>query len=215
MFILIELMKYIFVKHPINKKGDWKKYHLYFVNFLQAHSPCTWHIFLIFYLAGENCLWWGNQQQFLFIKEGMLKILVITTPFQFYSQQLNYLNVSSAVKMNIFQFTNILLPLEQFCFHYLSLPIMCIKNENPYKVISNQSSRVRNYLLICFSSLTRETMYILRVKIHSAAAAAAAKSLQSCLTLCDPTDGSPQGSSVPGILQARTLEWVAISFSNA
>ena len=46
-------------------------------------------------------------------------------------------------------------------------------------------------------------------------AAAAAKSLQSCLTLCDPTDGSPPGSPIPGILQARTLEWVAISFSNA
>ena len=44
---------------------------------------------------------------------------------------------------------------------------------------------------------------------------AAAKSLQSCPTLCDPTDGSPPGSPVPGILQARTLEWVAISFSNA
>ena len=43
----------------------------------------------------------------------------------------------------------------------------------------------------------------------------AAKSLQSCLTLCNPTDGSPPGSPVPGILQARTLEWVAISFSNA
>ena len=46
------------------------------------------------------------------------------------------------------------------------------------------------------------------------AAAAAAKSLQSCPTLCDPIDGSPPGSPVPGILQARTLEWVAISFSN-
>ena len=45
--------------------------------------------------------------------------------------------------------------------------------------------------------------------------AAAAKSLQSCQTLCDPIDGSPPGSPVPGILQARTLEWVAISFSNA
>ena len=44
---------------------------------------------------------------------------------------------------------------------------------------------------------------------------AAAKSLQSCPTLCDPIDGSPPGSPVPGILQARTLEWVAISFSNA
>ena len=44
---------------------------------------------------------------------------------------------------------------------------------------------------------------------------AAAKSRQSCPTLCDPIDGSPPGSAVPGILQARTLEWVAISFSNA
>ena len=48
-----------------------------------------------------------------------------------------------------------------------------------------------------------------------AAAAAAAKPLQSCPTLCSPIDGSPPGSSIPGILQARTLEWVAISFSNA
>ena len=47
------------------------------------------------------------------------------------------------------------------------------------------------------------------------AATAAPKSLQSCLTLCDPTHGSPPGSPVPGILQARTLEWVAIAFSNA
>ena len=47
------------------------------------------------------------------------------------------------------------------------------------------------------------------------AAAAAAKSLQSCLTLCNPIDGSPPGPAVPGILQARTLEWVAISSSNA
>ena len=50
---------------------------------------------------------------------------------------------------------------------------------------------------------------------QSGTAAAAAKSLQSCPTLCNPTDGSPPGSPVPGILQARTLEWVAISFSNA
>ena len=48
-----------------------------------------------------------------------------------------------------------------------------------------------------------------------AIAAAAAKSLQSCPTLCDPIDGSPPGSPIPGILQARTLEWVATSFSNA
>ena len=51
--------------------------------------------------------------------------------------------------------------------------------------------------------------------MSSLAAAAAAKSLQSCPTLCDPIDGSPLGPPVPGILQARTLEWVVISFSNA
>ena len=51
--------------------------------------------------------------------------------------------------------------------------------------------------------------------IYMSAAAAAAASLQSCPTLCDPIDGSPPGSPIPGILQARTLEWVAISFSNA
>ena len=49
----------------------------------------------------------------------------------------------------------------------------------------------------------------------AAAAAVAARMLQSCPTLCDPIDGSPPGSTIPGILQARTLEWVAISFSNA
>ena len=54
--------------------------------------------------------------------------------------------------------------------------------------------------------------YVIRA---AAAAATAAKSLQSCPTLCDTIDGSPPGSTVPGILQARTLEWVAISFSNA
>ena len=53
------------------------------------------------------------------------------------------------------------------------------------------------------------------VRYGCAAAAAAAKSLQSCPTLCEPIDGTPPGSPVPGILQARTLEWVAISFSNA
>ena len=59
---------------------------------------------------------------------------------------------------------------------------------------------------------------LLSLQLHycpcSFAAAAAAKSLQSCPTLCDPIDGSPPGSPIPGILQARTLEWVAISFSN-
>ena len=57
--------------------------------------------------------------------------------------------------------------------------------------------------------IARRNINNLRYKV------AAAKLLQSCPTLCDPIDGSPPGSHVPGILQARTLEWVAISFSNA
>ena len=69
--------------------------------------------------------------------------------------------------------------------------------------------------------LTEMPLYALMVTLHSllsyvpAATATAAKSLQSCPTLCDPIDGSPPGFPVPGILQARILEWVAISFSNA
>ena len=63
---------------------------------------------------------------------------------------------------------------------------------------------------------TRYHLMLVRMAaIKKSAAAAAAKSLQSCPTLCDPIDSSPPGSPVPGILQARTLEWVAISFSNA
>ena len=57
-------------------------------------------------------------------------------------------------------------------------------------------------------------MLVIRLVAYKCVAAAA-KSLQSCPTLCDPIDGSPPGSPVPGILQARTLEWVAIPFSNA
>ena len=68
---------------------------------------------------------------------------------------------------------------------------------------------MRNLLLSLQNS--DNFLYNINLKI---AAATAAKSLQSCPTLCDPIDGSPPGSPVPGILQARTLEWVAISFSN-
>ena len=72
------------------------------------------------------------------------------------------------------------------------------------------------YVCTCAHTHTHtHTLLILLLWRTLAAAAAAAKSLQSCLTLCEPIDGSPLGSPVPGILQARTLEWVAISFSNA
>ena len=63
--------------------------------------------------------------------------------------------------------------------------------------------------------MDRSGLNFMRVSVQLAAAAAAPKSLQSCPTLCDPIDGIPPGSLVPGILQARTLEWAALSFSNA
>ena len=73
-----------------------------------------------------------------------------------------------------------------------------------------------NYESLLWPHVKKSLMLPCRsLKLKAAAAAAAAKSLQSCSTLCDPIDGSPPGSPVPGILQARTLEWVVISFSNA
>ena len=77
-----------------------------------------------------------------------------------------------------------------------------------YEKLVTTSRRIHWSVLFSVVSLCIQNRY-------SAAAAAAAKSLQSCPTLCDPIDGSPPGFAVPGILQARTLEWVAISFSNA
>ena len=62
---------------------------------------------------------------------------------------------------------------------------------------------------------SKDSSFLLTLFTSNAAAAAAAKLFQTCPTLCDPIDGSPSGSPIPGILQARTLEWVAISFSNA
>ena len=70
----------------------------------------------------------------------------------------------------------------------------------------------RNILFLVFVLMKRAQTFS---SLLTLVAAAAAKSLQLCPTLCDPRDSSPPGSSVPGILQARTLEWVAISFSNA
>ena len=66
-------------------------------------------------------------------------------------------------------------------------------------------------------ALTRQTFVgkVMSLLFNMLSATATAKSLQLCPTLCDPIDGSPPGSPIPGILQARTLEWVAISFSNA
>ena len=88
-------------------------------------------------------------------------------------------------------------------------------------VLEEISSLSHSVVFLYFFALTVEEgflispCYSLELCIHKpSAAAAAAKSLQSRLTLCDRIDGSPPGSPIPGILQARTLEWVAIAFSN-
>ena len=82
---------------------------------------------------------------------------------------------------------------------------LCIGFSLPYKM------KLSTAALSSFTTQSHATS----LSLSFPPAAAAAKSLQSCLTLCDPTDGSPPSSPVPGILQARTLEEVAISFSNA
>ena len=71
-------------------------------------------------------------------------------------------------------------------------------------------NQICRFIYVYIHCLEKE-IYIIKTVLD----AAAAKSLQSCPTLCDPIDGSPPGSPIPGILQARTLEWAAISFSNA
>ena len=83
--------------------------------------------------------------------------------------------------------------------------------------LGNYSPSLSLSFLIDKMGMTDLLMELLNTKLVNACKvlAAAAESLQSCLTLCDPRDGSPPGSPIPGILQARTLEWLAISFSNA
>ena len=87
-----------------------------------------------------------------------------------------------------------------------------------FVIRSNFQSHSRDrVLLFCSYILWQNYLLVMCLLFHlsCSSAPAAAKSLQSCPTLCDPIDGSPPGSPVPRILQARTLEWVAISFSNA
>ena len=89
-----------------------------------------------------------------------------------------------------------------------------------FKFLIIPQQRAEKWVELAIKNVCRTSGNIFNIQLRTwgmgiGAAAAAAKSLQSCLTLCNPTDGSPPGSPVPGILQARTLERVAISFSNA
>ena len=80
----------------------------------------------------------------------------------------------------------------------------CLPNPPSFQPVDWMNEPIRVFV--------NDTLLLGGASIYPAAAAAAAKSLQSCPTLCDSIDGSPPGSPIPGILQARTLEWVAISF---
>ena len=88
-----------------------------------------------------------------------------------------------------------------------------------FKFLIIPQQRAEKWVELAIKNVSRTNGNIFNIQLRAwgmgIGAAAAAKSLQSCLTLCNPTDGSPPGSPVPGILQARTLEWVSISFSNA
>ena len=96
----------------------------------------------------------------------------------------------------------------QFKLSSFSRFITCVEFMDSFGTIY-----ILTYGVLCYSLLCRYCLFFFF--FGRGLYAAAAKSLQSCPTLCDPIDGSPPGSAVPGILQARTLEWVAISFSNA
>ena len=98
-------------------------------------------------------------------------------------------------------------PNRSFLFYIFMSPMRILKHSEIRSVIFPWSLLVL-FCLTWFNSWTISST-------SPGYPAAAAKSLQSCPTLCDPIDGSPPGTPVPGILQARTLEWVAISFSNA
>ena len=91
-----------------------------------------------------------------------------------------------------------------------------LRNTREEKDLQNQPQTIKKMAIGTYTSIITLNVNGLNAptKRHRLAAAAV-KSLQSCPTLCDPVDGSPRGSPVPGILQARTLEWVAISFSSA
>ena len=93
-----------------------------------------------------------------------------------------------------------------FSLHYITVFLKCFMFQIKFTSLKHQRIKKKSNTKCPSNPISLSP---------AAAAAAAAKSLQSCPTLCDPIDGSPPGSPVPGILQARTLEWVAISSSNA
>ena len=106
-----------------------------------------------------------------------------------------------------------------FCIHFYFSGIMFgplfNRNHPAIRRKSEYHTHINSPGFFRISRTLGPTFPCFLVYLHSHCDGEFAKSLQSCLTLCNPVDGSPSGSPVPGILQARTLEWVAISFSSA
>ena len=99
---------------------------------------------------------------------------------------------------------------------FLSFLLFCPKELSSFSCLSSMIDCCYHLLLPIYPQNFFPFHFLFLIKLlEFSATAAAAKSLQLCPTLCDPRDSSPPGSAIPGILQARTLEWVAISFSNA
>ena len=124
--------------------------------------------------------------------------------------------------ISTFSITFFLLVFEQGVFHLCreparEFPPMTRSCRRALMGKASQGSRGNPWICLSIYPKTRICLFYYSMTFTNSSdiAAAAAKSLQSCPTLCDPIDGGPPGSPVPGILQARTLEWVAISFSNA
>ena len=139
--------------------------------------------------------------------------LLASAEYQLSRQQTSGLYIASCLKKKITSLRKNVC----FCFTFVLVQkaySKCILHSLLTTVLRETKfwSRMKGFCYIHFSVPLPRAAYLGDL---CTAAAAAAKSIQSCLTLCDPIDSSPPGSSVPGILQARTLEWVAISFSNA
>ena len=138
--------------------------------------------------------------QHLIVGQSLSPVWLFSTPWTAPHQA----SLSFTISQSLFK----LMSIEMMPFNHL---IFC----HPLLLLPFLSIREWFYISVCFKLIDMISLVMMCQLINTLHAAAAAKSLQSCPTMCDPIDSSPPGSPVPGILQARILEWVAISFSNA
>ena len=158
-------------------------------------------IFILDIWCYSKCIW------FIVIQRCLFSFYLGSVLFSVMASLCHDADVVLCFKVLVF-FTHLEAKLFKALFDGVSVVIMSgdvMKQHCLYYLKSTPSTAFNNLSLEIFA----------KEESQDAVASAAAKSLQSCPTLCDPIDGSPPGSTIPGIFQARTLEWVAISFSNA